>query len=64
MEEDSEIEYRGAAEQLADLAAKMISFLENAPDRSLGKRWRDEATSALSRFRAAQSAKRQRRLFG
>lgn len=63
MADDASADYRKAAEQLADLAAKMISLLEEAPARSLGQRWRDDAAAALSRFRAAQAAKRQQRLF-
>lgn len=63
MADDASDDYRKAAEQLADLAARMISLLADTPERSLGGRWREEASATLSRFRAAQAAKRQRVLF-
>lgn len=52
-----------ASDQLANLVATMISFLEPASERTLGGRWRDQAEVALRRYRAAKKDARQGSLF-
>ena len=60
---DHDENYRSAADGLAALTGQMISYLENAPENSIGARWRRMAQSTLSRFNAAKMAKQQRTLF-
>lgn len=56
-------EYRVSADQLAHLVGTMIGYLERAPERTVGARWRTSAELVLRRFNAAKMAARQRNLF-
>lgn len=57
-------DYRDAAETLSALVGQMIEYLENAPARSIGGRWRDMADQARTRFNTAKVRQRQGNLFG